>query len=802
MKAARNDPCPCGSGRKYKKCCHGEFEGLSAPVGTSKGKELTLAERNQLAALFNAGSYGELESRACFLLERCPDSGFAWKLLGAAQQLQGKGGLIALQKATKFLPNEASSHSNLGNALRDLRQLNEAVASYRQALAIKPDFIEAHNGLGNALRDLGQPAEAIASYHRALRLKPDYAGVHNNLGNAQRDVGQTEDAVASYRRALAINPGYLEAQNALSCTLRDLGRLEEAVASYRQALAIKPNCPEVDNDLGNALQALGRPHEAVASYHRALALKADFVEAQNGLGNALRDLRQYEEAIACYRCALTIKPDYTWAIHNLGCVLEEIGQISEANACFQKAYELGMNGDGLLQAMLLPPIMGTRREMLKSRAKFEQNMDQLFAAPIQIQDPLKEAGRTNFYLAYHGLNDRDLQVKVAKLYEKACPSLLYEAPHCALPRPTARTKIRIGFLSKFVHLHSMSRSFSGIAGALAQSDLFDVALISGGRLDTPDAADGYSDFAGARVHLSTNLETARSTVAELQLDILCYLDIGMEPLSYFMAFARLARVQCVWGGHPVTTGVGNLDYFLSTDSMEVAAADEHYSEKLIRFPVGIFHFDRPKLPSRFKTRGELGFPTVGHIYMCPMKLQKIHPDFDEAIQRILQIDSNGFVIFFQDHQLPCWHEMLRQRFEMTISDEVRGRVLFLPWITDYADFISANLVADVVLDPFHFGIGSTVIATFAVGTPIVTKPSDFLRGRVGLGFCKMLDLPECVAEDVEGYARTAVQIATNPVQRQEIQARILSNNNRLYQNLQPVRDLIQFFLEIVQGLPK
>ncbi len=39
------------------------------------------------------------------------------------------------------------------------------------------------------------------------------------------------------------------------------------------------------------------------------------------------------------------------------------------------------------------------------------------------------------------------------------------------------------------------------------------------------------------------------------LDILFYPDLGMTPLTYFLAFARLAPVQCVSWGHPVTTGI-------------------------------------------------------------------------------------------------------------------------------------------------------------------------------------------------------------------------------------------------------
>lgn len=39
------------------------------------------------------------------------------------------------------------------------------------------------------------------------------------------------------------------------------------------------------------------------------------------------------------------------------------------------------------------------------------------------------------------------------------------------------------------------------------------------------------------------LDKARRAVAQEELDVLVYPDVGMEPLTYLMAFARLAPVQ-------------------------------------------------------------------------------------------------------------------------------------------------------------------------------------------------------------------------------------------------------------------
>jgi protein O-GlcNAc transferase len=233
MKLGRNDPCGCGSGKKYKNCCLGKAEFHSPEPST--------VETNQLALLFNAGRYVELESRVRKLLGEYPNSGFAWKLLGASLQMQGKDALHVLRKATELLPNDADAFSNLGVALKDRGQLDGALASFRRALEIKPDFAEAHSNLGVVLTELGQLKEAVASCRRALEIKPDNARAHNNLANALKDLGQLDDAVISYRRALKINPDFAEAHSNLGTALQALGRFGDAAASYRRAFEIKPD---------------------------------------------------------------------------------------------------------------------------------------------------------------------------------------------------------------------------------------------------------------------------------------------------------------------------------------------------------------------------------------------------------------------------------------------------------------------------------------------------------------------------------------------------------------------------------
>ncbi len=348
-KPGRNDPCPCGSGKKFKKCCADKFEARLPAQNTAP----TSAELNQLADLFNAGHHAELEHQAHLLVEQRPDSGIIWKVLGAALQLQGKNALSSLRKAATLLPDDAEAHYNLGVTLKNLGQLDDAVASYCRSLEIKPDYAGAHCNLGVALQELGRLDDAAASYRLALKIKPDFADAHYNLGVVLQSLGQLDDAVASCRRALEIKPEFAQAHYNLGNALLSLGQLEVAIVSYRRALEINPDYADVHNNLGNALSSLNRLDEAVACYRRVLEIKPNLAEVHSNLGAALQDLGQLESAAESYLCALEINPDFADAHSNLGGVLMELGKADEAERSFNKAIELAPDDARSLSAALL-----------------------------------------------------------------------------------------------------------------------------------------------------------------------------------------------------------------------------------------------------------------------------------------------------------------------------------------------------------------------------------------------------------------------------------------------------------------
>lgn len=288
MKAGRNEPCPCGSGRKYKNCCLGKglpgSEAAGSATGNPAGSERPEQLHTRLAALFNSGQYEAAERLARRLLESHPESGFAWLALGSSLTATGKDGIPALKKATALLPDNRDAHFNLTKALRDLGRLDEAADAYRRVLQLEPEDVEAHFHFGCFCETLGRLDEAEANLRHAAKTRPDFAEAHCVLARVLRKLGRAEEAKEEYRQALAINPGLFDAHTGLATILYDLLQLDEAAASLRRALALRPDSGEAHTALAITLSALGQTEEAARSFRHGLELKSDNT---NGYGSML-----------------------------------------------------------------------------------------------------------------------------------------------------------------------------------------------------------------------------------------------------------------------------------------------------------------------------------------------------------------------------------------------------------------------------------------------------------------------------------------------------------------------------------
>jgi predicted O-linked N-acetylglucosamine transferase (SPINDLY family) len=640
-------------------------------------------------------------------------------------------------------------------------QLSAAERQCRQFLQSHPASIEAWGSLGNILQEQWRLEEASACYQQILQSVPHHEMTLINLGTVLQKQAKLEEAIACYQQVLNSYPQNVSAHHNLGMILQQQGNLEKAITCYQRVLQIDPQYALAYSNLGVVYQKQGKVENCLKCLQQAITLNPQLAEAHDNLGTILATQGRFEQALSSYRRALELQP------HNAGLRIK--------------------------QALLLPVIMGLPHEVLTSRQRVAQQLEELLSSDLTLNDPSVEVGKTNFYSVYHGRNDRDLQVKLATLYQRACPSLLYIAPHCQTPiRNVGNRKINVGFISKFFTNHTIGKITKGIIANLSR-DQFRVQVFFLATTKFDETSEFIRQHADYSEVLPASLESARQQIAAQQLDILYYSDIGMEPLTYFLAFARLAPVQCVAWGHPVTTGIPTLDYFISSRYLETAECETHYTEKVIQLNSLLTFYYRPKFPTFLKGRSYFGLEEQQHIYLCPQSLFKLHPDFDALLRKILRQDSQGQIVFVEGDYQP-WTDLLKQRFSQTLPD-VMARIRFLPK-QRFDDYLNLIALADVMLDPVHFGGGSTTYEALAIGVPIVTWPSEFMRGRFAYGCYQRMGVLDCVADTPQQYVAIALRLGTDRNYRDQIQAKIRATHHLLYENSEVVQELERFFLSL------
>ena len=767
---------------------------------------------HQALTLFNARRYPEMENLARLLVEAHPDSGSAWKMLGASLQLQGKAALTALQKSTELLPDDAVAHNNLCVALCDLGRPDEALASCNQALQLKPDFAEAHYNLGNILLDLAQTNDAVASYRRALQIKPRYADAHCNLGNALRDLGQLDasmksclqaleiqpdhpeahnnlglaltdlgrptDAVVSYLRALHINLDQAKVHNNLGVALQSLGQPDSAVASYRRALQIKPDYAEAHCNLGTALQDLGKLDDAIANYHRALEIKPRLAEAHGNLGNALRSLGRIEDAIASYRQALKFNPDYAETHSNLGNVFNDLGQFDDAVASYSRALQIKSNiaethsnlGNALqslghldealashVRAIGIKPDYPEAHNNLGNALKDLGQLDSAAASycrALQLR-PDFAAAHSNllFTLNYHPDKSGEEIFADYIEYDKQ-----FGLPHRGTWRAhgnnrDTRRRLKVGYVSPDFCRHSIRHFLEPL---LAHHDKAAVEIYAYAELLRGDEVtaryQGYADHWVPTVGMSDAAlaERIRADGIDILVDL-----AGHTANNRLQAFARKpAPVSLSWLGFGYSTGLTAVDYLLTAEASIPTGSEALFSEMPWRLETPSCAY-RPAegmgqvSPLPAAARGYITFATLTRAVRIN------HRTISVWSALLKRVDGARLVIDSQNFQSAATQDALTEKFA---EHGIRRERLEIGFHSPPWDVLRG---IDIGLDCFPHNSGTTLFEMLYMGVPFVTLAGRPSVGRLGSSILHGLGHPEWIAGTEDEYVEIAAALAAD-----------------------------------------
>jgi tetratricopeptide (TPR) repeat protein len=329
-KVGRNDPCPCGSGKKFKQC-HGATDArpaAAAPAAKSGALQLVVSGM-QLQQAQRLDEAEAMYRKALALDAREPD---ALHLLGLLYHQRGDSSAAVklIEKAISTRPGVATYHNNLGEVYRKTERYEDAIAQYDKAIKVQPDFVEPRINRGVALRKLRRFEESEQSYRTALKLAPAMRQIRLNLGHVLRDQDRKAEATVEYRHALDMHGEDVATLNDLGGVLGEMGETGEAMVLLEKALALDPGNVDVINNIGTAWERAGDLTRALACYREVVALKPDFVVGHQNVGIALYKKGELAAAIGALDHALALDPDNGDVHFALSDALFQAGQLTRA----------------------------------------------------------------------------------------------------------------------------------------------------------------------------------------------------------------------------------------------------------------------------------------------------------------------------------------------------------------------------------------------------------------------------------------------------------------------------------------
>lgn len=571
-----------------------------------------------------------------------------------------------------------------------------------------------------------------------------------------------------------------------------------SIPAYDLASLSQENARFFWQELGDGLFQQGKWQAARECYEKILAVGWADAQLYWRLSECLRYLRLTDAAISRLTQGIELYPKEGKLHFSLIMNLHARGRIQEARNRAKIASELFPSNYRfkILKYLLLPIIYDNQAKIVGYRQEFIRGLQALIQeTSLETDENQKNAlvgigSLTNFYLPYQAENDRELQSQYGKLVYKIMAA---NYPQWVVPVSMsplrANDKIRIGYVSAYLHAYSGTLWLTGWL-RYCDRTRFEVYCYYTG--NTPDAVtQQFQDYSDVFYHSPGNLEDVCEQILRDQLHILVFPEIGMDPQIRQMGGLRLAPVQCVAWGHPVTTGLPTIDYFLSSELMEPEKAQDHYSERLIRLPnIGVA-YPKPYIPPRVKSRSDFQLREDGVIYLCCQAPFKYLPQYDWILAEIARRVPQAQFLFLRG-------DLLKPRLNRAFAEVGLRSEEYCVFraIPERLDYLMINLVSDVYLDTFCWSGGNTTLEAIACCLPIVTCPGEFMRGRHSYSFLKMLGVTETIAENQVDYVKIAVKLGVDSAWRREIGERMAQRLDYLYEDRACVAGLEAFYQQI------
>ena len=689
-------------------------------------------------------------------------------------------------------PLSPSLHTILGITYLKINEIEKAITHLKFALKLKPIYAKAHNYLGFALFLVNEFISAENHLLKAIELNPKYYKAMNNLGLVYQKMQEYEKAIFYHSKSIKLKKDYFEAYNNLGIIYNFKGNFSKSKNNFKKAILINSNFAEAFNNLGaiiyeNYFKNDPNPnnmYKAIKYLKQATEINPKYAEAYENLANCYYTLKKYIEAIKYFKVSSEIKPLDSNSAKNLIKSFKNEGLINEAYEFLEKETKhYGNETINVNYTSIIHRILPNKEEIYNQRNRLIKLLDKNYNKNLKEKFNFCFNSKIYpFYLSYDGLQTREIFEKQGLDFQHKLPNVKQY-----LDNPNLNNqKIKVGIFSKYLFNHPVAYCFLDIFLKLDANN-FELYIFSndiiGKNKILKEKKKTNSLSIIFKIFKKLDFEEIRVSILNSRLDIMVYPEAALTQISYYLAAHRLAKYQVALGGHPDTTGLNTVDYFISNKLCEPENAQKNYTEKLVLFEnIGISgsldkllkHIPRELQYSDFK------IPVGKNYYGCLQSLFKIHPDFDPILDEIINLDPKALFVFTTFPNKSSV-KLLVNRWEKYFPNIINHSIFLerLPHLS----YLRVVELMDVHLDTIHFGMGSTAQQTLQLKKPIVSWPGEYLRGRVVSSIYEKFNFKYCpLVKDKSNYSKIAVKWAKNDKLTNNFAREVSEKFNNIFPN--------------------
>jgi predicted O-linked N-acetylglucosamine transferase (SPINDLY family) len=594
-----------------------------------------------------------------------------------------------------------------------------------------------------------KPKDAQQYFEKALKIKPNSSIINFNLAKSFSDSDNDIKAIPFHVATTRLNPKNYNAWLNYGISLDKLQRYDEALIAYETAINLDQNLALAWSNRGATLKDLKKSEEALNSCDKAIALEPELAVAWMNRGNAQKDLHQYQQALVSYDKAIDLKPDFAEAFYNRAVTLTDVGRCALALDNYREVIRLN------------PDHLEARSNLL-----FTINYVESFSQ----ENAVVEAKRYGTLIS-----------------SRSNPK--YKSWKCNSKTP----KLKIGFVSGDMRNHPVGYFIEGLIEHL-DTTKFEIHAFPT-TTSSDDLTRRLKPFfeEWTPIHGKSDIDAA-SAIHQKGIHILFDLS-GHTAHSRLSVFSfKPAPIQVTWLGYFATTGIPEIDYFLSDPHMSPPNEPNHFTEKIWKMAEIwlCMKTPSPTIPISQIPALSNGFLTFG----CFANLSKINEKVVSTWASILrQIPESRLLLKNSQFSDPTLIQYIQRQF---VQYGISVNRLNFEGPESRSVYFEAYNRVDFVLDTFPYPGGTTSIDALWMGVPVLTLKGDRFLSHLGESIAINAGQSDWIAEDIDDYINKAIYFSSNleiiKHLRNSLRERVLNS---------PIFDTPRFaknFGEVLQGM--